>query len=208
MVIASTVTSQQSIQDSRFKTAGWFSIFGGILIYPALIIAFLAMSQNTLKPLLFIEIPLTVVGVVLGTYILTQFKRLLNERFDIHNLNTIITALIVSNIVVGVKDIIVTIIIVMSPNADFASSLDAILGISGLLLIGIIGIILGVCLLRIHDESYGLLRIYAIILIIASSCLVSIILFPIGILLHLSNGVILGIIFLKAAETDVQVEFV
>ena len=38
MVIASTGTSQRSIQDSRFTTAGWFSIFGGILIYPALII--------------------------------------------------------------------------------------------------------------------------------------------------------------------------
>lgn len=41
MVIAGTGTSQQFIQDSRFKTAGWLSIFGGILICPALIIVVL-----------------------------------------------------------------------------------------------------------------------------------------------------------------------
>jgi hypothetical protein len=94
------------------------------------------------------------------------------------------------------------------PHSTFVGILDIGLGILSLLLYGTIGIVLGVSLLAIREDPYGLLRTFAIIEIVASSFLVSIILFPLGIPLVILNFVILGIVFLKAAETEAHVEFV
>jgi len=196
------------MKDSRLNIAGWFSILGAVLFYPAIIIAVLAMSHTNLRPLLFLEIPLTIFACVFNVYVLFQLKRLANERYFIHSINTLILSQIVCYIVLGVKDIIMTIIILISSDINFVSLLDSILGTAGFLMIGIVGILFGVGLLKIHDESAGLLRIYAIISIVAACCFVSVILFPIGILLGLSNSVILGVVFLKAAEPDALVEFV
>lgn len=179
MVIASTATSQQPSQDSRFKTAGWFSILGAILFFPGFIIEIFPNFHTIFKLSLFPYITLIIIAApVLLVYVFTQFKRLLNERFNIHNLNAIITALIISNIVVGVKHILISQSLITPLIRPFT-----LLGMSSFLLLGVIGIILGVRLLSIHDQSSGLLQAYAIISIIASSCFLSIILFSFGMLL-------------------------
>jgi hypothetical protein len=208
MAIARTTTSDPSVQDFRFKLAGWLSILGAVLFYPAIIIAVIAISHKNLRPLLFLEIPLTAIGIAMHVYVFIQLKRLVNEMFFFHGINILIVAQIISIIVVGLKDIFVTILILMFYDADFVAPLDFILGIAGLIILGAVGIILGVGLLRIRDESAGMLRTFAIISIVASSCFVTVFLFPIAILVGLSNSVILGIVFFRAAETGTQVEFV
>ena len=208
MAIADADISQTSMKDSRFNNAGWFSILGAVLFYPAIILALLAMSHTNLRPLLFIEIPLAIFACVLNVYVFFQLKRLVNERYFLHNINILITLQIVCYIVLCVKDIFITLMILIYSDTDFVSLLDSILGTAGFLMIGIVGILFGVGLLRIHDDSAGLLRTYAIISIIAACCFISVILFPIGIFLGVSNSVILGAVFFKAAESDALVEFV
>lgn len=208
MIIASTENSHESVHDSRFRIAGCLSFIDAALTLPMIIVSILPASQDILGFLPFIEIPLAVVSTALFFYVFTQLKRLLIERYDIHDMNTIITALIFIGIFGGAYLIIMAIITAMFPNVDFISLLDTILGIPILLLAGIVGVFFGVRLLRIHDESSSLLRSYAVICLISSACFISIIFIPIGLLLWIPNGVILGIVFLKAAETETQVEFV
>lgn len=208
MAIASTENSQTSMHDARFKTAGFLSFFNALLILPIGITAILAVSKILTSLLVFFEVPLAVISSIIGVYVLLQLKRLLIERYHVHNMNSLITALIFCSIIIGAKNVLMAIFMLMFPDPDFIKLLDLISGISCFLLLGIVGLIFGVLLLRVPDESSGLLRTYAIIWVIGSACFLSVILFPIGVFLVLANDIILGILFLKVAETEPQVEFV
>jgi hypothetical protein len=208
MIISSTVTSQSSIQDSRFKTAGWLSILGLILLLPEIVIMALYSSNLIFKPLFLLYFPLVAIATGFTVFVLIQFKRLLKERYDMHKADGIITFLIVINIVIAAKDIILKTLMGLPHIEAFMGILDLVVGVLSLLLIGIIQIILGVYLLSVRDDPSGLFRIYAILYIVASACLLTIILIPIALLLHLVDSVILAILFFRAAETETMVEFV
>jgi hypothetical protein len=83
MVIASTVTSQLSMKDARFKTAGFLSLFNAVLMLPVVTIRILAVHKMLVNLLLFIGIPLTVISSLISIYVLLQLKRLLIERYYI-----------------------------------------------------------------------------------------------------------------------------
>jgi hypothetical protein len=210
MIESSTEISQESIRDWRFKIAGWLSICIGILEIPLFIFSIAARSDPSLKPVLLyvVFLPLIFLRWICVIYIFIQFKRLLNERYDYYKADLIITIQIVVSILIGAKDILMANIEALFPLSELAGGLSAVFFIFSLLVDGIIGIILGVSILGIREDPYGSLRTWAILTIIASSCLITILLLPIAGLLFLLSCVILGIIFLKAAEAEAQVEFV
>ena len=210
MIESSMEISQQSIQDMRFKIAGWLSICIGILEIPLFIFSIAARSDPSLKPVLLyvVFLPLIFLRWICVVYILIQFKRLLNERYDYYKADLIITIQIVVSILIGAKDILMANIEALFPLSELAGGLSAVFFIFSLLVDGTIGIFLGARLLAIREDPYGSLRLYAIITIITSSCLITILLLPIAGLLFLLSCVILGMIFLKAAEAEAQVEFV
>ncbi len=208
MIESSTDISPQSIRDSHFKIAGWLSICLGILEIPLFISSLVFRSDPSfLKPLFLFLIftPLIFFRWIGTVYVLIQFRRLLNERYDFYKADVIITLQIIVFIIIGVKDILMAYIEALFPISD---TLGLVLYIFSLLVGGAVGIFLGARLLAIREDPYGSLRTWAILTIIASSCFVSIILTPIGLALYLLNGIILGIIFLKAAEAEPQVDFV
>lgn len=205
MIISSTVNSQPLVSDSQFKTAGWCAIFAMLFAIPLWIIGFLYLN---LRPLLFIYIPLVVAGNVFWVYVLVQFKRLLNERYDFHSLNAIIIAQIVINLTLCVEDILVKIIMGVFTPVAFLGILQLGFFVLAYFLLGILGIVAGIRLLEIREDPSRLLRTLAIITIVSSFCFVSIILLPIGYLIGLANSVILAIIFFRAADVETQVEFV
>lgn len=208
MAIAGAETSQLSMKDARFKTAGFLSLFNAVLLFPMVIAAILAVHKMLVSLLLFIGTPLSVISCLIAVYVLLQLKRLLIERYYIHNMNSIIIALIFCVIISCVRDVLMAMFMLMFPDPDLIKFLDLISGISLLLLAGVVGLIFGVRLLKVHEESSGLLRTYSIILIIGSACFISFFLFPIGLFLAMANDIVLGIIFLKEAGTEPQVEFV
>ena len=219
MIELSKDNSESSIRDSRFIIAGWFSICLAIFQIPSLIFFIIARSNPSIKsvPLYMIYSYLSLFRWICIGYILIQFKRLLNERYDFYKADVFIKIGIVVTIITGVEDILVINIEALLPLAGLSSALP-LLGLDGgfnvafgilyLLVSGTVGIFMGVSLLAIREDPYGSLRLYAIILIITSSCFVTIVLVPIAALLVLWQSVILGMIFLKAAKTEPQVEFV
>jgi len=171
-------------------------------------IRILAVHKMLVDLFLFIGIPLAVFETLIDVYLFLQLKRLLVERCYIHNVNSIIMSLIFCVIITGSANVIIAVIMLISPDPGLIQFLDLILGASCLLLTGIVGLIFGIRLLRVHEELSGLLRTYSIIWIIGSAFFISYFLFPIGILSYMANYIILGMIFLKTAETEPQVEFV
>ena len=208
MIISSTVDSQPYIQDSRFRTAGWLAILSMIVLPMEIVTAILYSSGPVLKPLFFIYLPVIVIKVGSTVYVLVQFKRLLNERYQMHRADGIISILIVLEILVGVKDIIFKTIMGLPPIEELMGIMDLAVGLLSVFLFGIIQIFLGVFLLEVRDDPSGLLRVYAILFIVASSCAITIILLPIALLIHFALCVILCIIFFRAAASEPQVEFV
>ena len=171
------------------------------------VISIIYASDPILKPLVLTRIPLAILRMCFTIYVLIQFKRLLNERHDIYKANVIITGMIILEIVWGVNSIIFTPLLELSP-LRFLGILYIAYVVLHIILYGILGIVLGVYLLGVREDPSGLFRIYAILSIVTSSCIVTVILLPIGLLLGLVGSVILAILFFRAAEAEQQVEFV
>jgi hypothetical protein len=208
MIISSTVDSPQYAPDTRFRTAGWLSILGIFVTCVDVVITIFSLSNPILKPLYLVRIPLIILRVSFEVYVLVQLKRLLNEWHDIHEANVIITGMIVLDIVWGV-DVITIFPFVGLPPLEFLGILHNVVAVLLFVtLYGILGIVLGVYLLRVREDPSGLFRIFAILYIIASSCTATVLLFPIAIPLYLVEAVILAILFFRAAEAEPQVEFV
>jgi hypothetical protein len=207
MIISSTVDSPQYAPDTRFRTAGWLSILGIFVTCVDVVITIISLSNPILKPLYLVRIPLIILRVSFEVYVLVQLKRLLNERHDIHEANVIITGMIVLDIVWGV-DVITIFPFVGLPPLELLGILHNVVAVLLFVTLGILGIVLGVYLLGVREDPSGLFRIYAILCIVESSCIVTVILLPIGLLLSMVEAVILAILFFRAAEAEPQVEFV
>jgi hypothetical protein len=207
MIISSTVDSPQYSPDTRFKAAGWLSILGIFLACVDIVIVIFYSSNPVLKPLVLFRIPLVILRVSFAIFVLVQFKRLLNERYDLHKANVIITAMIILEIVWGAYNIVFMPLVELSP-LKFLGIFQIAFAVLFLISYGILGIVLGVYLLGVREDPSGLFRIYVILSIVASSCLATVVLAPIAILLGLVETVILAILFFRAAEAEPQVEFV
>jgi hypothetical protein len=208
MIISSTVDSPQYAPDTGFRIAGWLTIFGLFVTGVDVVITILSLSNPNLKPLYLVRIPLLFLRVGFAVYVLVQFKRLLNERYGIHEANGIITGLIILEIAWGADAMVVFPLVGLSPSGFLGILHNVIAALLFLTLYGILGIVLGVYLLRVREDTTGLFRIYAILYIITSACIATVLLSPIAMLPGLAGAVILAILFFRAAEAEPQVEFV
>ena len=207
MIVSSTVESPQYASDTGFRTAGWLSILGIFVAGVDAVITIMSLSNPNLKPLYLFRIPVIIFRVSFGVYVFVQLKRLLNERYDIHEANGIITGMIVLYIAWGVDAMMIFPFVGLPPTGFLAILHNVIAALLFLTLFGILGIILGVFLLRVREDS-GLFRIYAILCIVSFSCMATVILNLIAILPGVVASVILAILFFRAAEAEPQVEFV
>ena len=207
MIISSTVDSPQYAPDTGFRTAGWLTIIGILVAGVDAVIAIMSLTDPSLKPLYLVRIPLIILRVSFGVFVFVQLKRLLNERYDIREANGIITGMIVLYIAWGVDAMMIFPFVGLPPTGFLAILHNVIAALLFLTLFGILGIILGVFLLRVREDS-GLFRIYAILCIVSFSCMATVILNLIAILPGVVASVILAILFFRAAEAEPQVEFV
>ena len=209
MAIAYTEASQSFMVDSRFKTTAFICFFTAILGIPMFIFGILTALKLSAIWMIFIRMPLAIVYSVFAIYILLQLERLLVERYHLDNIRIMIKSLIIMYIISIAADIFFTLLqIFINGQSSTFRLLINVFAIPMLLLGGIIYFIYGVRLLELKDQTSGLYRIYAIIQIITSVCLFTIILWPIGQLLSIVAVIVLGMIFLKESETEPEAEFV
>ena len=198
--------------DNRYSLAGGLAIVQAVL-FP---LAFgMSIVQDLIGKAAFrFEGPtvgpsdlLFIIFTCIGVYVLIMFRKLLNERYNYHGIDTLIIISIWWSILFQISNLILkayAILIGLEPRLILAIIYLSIF-IIAMLTIGVVDILIAVRLLKIKDKLNDLLRAFAYITIIAGILEASIVLSPLALILIPVTCVILGMIFLREKE---EVEFV
>jgi len=195
----------------QYNIAGWLAITAAALAPPNVILSLLAdtaLRRSPLRfPVMLIGLLIGLVGMALAIYVLTRFRALLNERLRYHGVDTLITVIIV--LVLAITGVATVGKLVISPDTPPLAALP-FLALMLLLTVpsGILGAIVGFRLLQLEENAYGLLRPYAILSIIEGFLFATFILAPVAMVFLAAEHVVLGMMFLRAAEGEPQTEYV
>ena len=181
-----------AITKGQLNLAGWLSITNAIFTIPAIAMSFFLESMEGTEAR-FVQAVLVVVSLGLFVYILLSLKQLLNSRFRFHDVDIFISYLLWGNLSLSLFHILSLV------NKEFESAVS-ILSVMAYIFFGILSIMFATRLLKLPDTLYGLLKPYCKITIVSGVCFITILLLPVGILAGAITDVILGVIFLRAAE--------
>lgn len=200
------------MSSNHYASAGWFAIAAAVLFPSAFVVG---VMQDMIKieafghagPILGPADILFLMVAAIGVYTAVVFRRLVNERYSFHEIDTLITASIWWNIVFQIVGLLAKVAIMILwpvPEIVVAVVWLTILAL-GMITVGIIDIMIAIRLLRRKEGFNELIRAYAYLTIVSGVAEVSIILAPIALLLVPVNFVLIGMIFLREKE---EVEFV
>lgn len=190
------------VVDIRYAVAGWLAIASACIFLPAFFLSLLHDVGGVpgLAPFIVLLGGLQTAFSVYATY---QFRNLLNEHYDFHEVDNLIMILIIAQIAITCVATLGRIF----PGYKIPAAITMMaLGVS----MAIIGIMFSVRLLRLLKSNatlHGFLKPLAYLNIAGCICVLTLIGAPIGLIIFALCDVILGLIFLKGKE-EVQVEFV
>ena len=136
---------------------------------------------------------LTIVSLGLFIYIVSSLKKLINSRFQFHDVDIYISLLIWGNVILC----ILSILSLESIRLEFVFRY---LSMIALIIFGILSIMFATRLLRLSGNLYGLLKTFCYTQIVCGICFITVFLLPAGIIVGAVSDVILGVIFFRAAE--------
>jgi len=136
---------------------------------------------------------LTIVSLGLFIYIVSSLKKLINSRFQFHDVDIYISLLIWGNLILC----ILSILSLESIRLEFVFRY---LSMIALIIFGILSIMFATRLLRLSGNLYGLLKTFCYTQIVCGICFITVFLLPAGIIVGAVSDVILGVIFFRAAE--------
>jgi len=207
----------QETNPRQYEVVGWLSITAAILLFPAVLLGIILEVSRKPAVLIFLVPYVLLFGASMGLslYVLYRFKRLLNDRYEFHDVDNIITAILILGGVMGVIGIGVKIAgtflkinvqdpVTLLPMAIGAVSFFALVGLP----LSILNIVFAVRLLRLTNNFGGLLKPYAYTTIAASALFATFLLAFLGFFLDAACSVMLGMIFLRAARGMPRPEFV
>jgi hypothetical protein len=208
------LTERPEAQGGRYYTvAGWCAFGAAALVAPGFLVSLsvdtvLRSGPTRVAALLALTL-LYAAQVSMGVLAMIRLRRLFNERFEFHRLDTVISLLIAGVIAITATALTGRILL---PPGDVAMPLTLIYLVPILVFgigMGVLSLIFGFRLLELDEDPYRLFKLYAYLSIAGGLCYVSVVLIPLGGLLVLANYVLLGILFLRAAEdTEPVVDFV
>ena len=201
----------------QYEIVGWLSITAAVLLLPAMVLGVILEVSHKPAILIFLIPYVLLIGLSMAfsLYALYRFRGLLNDRYQFHDVDNIITAILIlgcimSVVAIGVKvagtfmRINVDNPMTLLPAAFVAVAFFAVVGLP----LCILSIIFAVKLLRLKDNLYGLLKPYAYTTIVASALFATFLLAFLGFFLDAACSVMLGLIFLRAAHGMPRPEFV
>ncbi len=142
---------------------------------------------------------LMVVGLGLFLYVISSLKKLLNFRFQFHDIDGYISWLIWGNVVLAALSLLP----LGSRGFEWAMGT---LSIIAYIIFGILAILFARRLLRLAGGLYGLLKPFCYTTMASGICFISVFLLPAGILAGAVADAILGVIFFRAAEQTTSME--
>jgi hypothetical protein len=194
--------------EEKFRLAGWAALIsaftfifstGLLLYYDVLYQPALGGGASDLKTLL-IALFANIIFSICSIYAMLKFRQLLHERYDFHAVDNLILFLIFGGILLSALSYSARI---LSGNLVLIS-----VGIFTLVLVGAIGIVFALRLLKTPGSLNGYLKPLAYTQLIESICFVLIILAPVGLMMIVIFNVLLGLVFLSRDTSLEEVDFV
>jgi hypothetical protein len=183
---------RMSITKGQLNLAGWLSITSALFTIPDIVMSmYLDTIGGTGAKLS--QAILTIVSLGLFIYVVSSLKKLINSRFQFHDVDIYIKLLIWGNIILS----IVGLLSLGSRKIELALN---VLSAIALIAFGILSIMFATRLLRISGNLYGLLKAFCYTQIACGICFITVILFPVGVIAGATADVILGVVFFRAAE--------
>lgn len=180
------------ITKQQLTLAGWLAIANALFAIPSIAMSWFLEKMEGMGPRLSQAI-LTIVGLGLFLYVISSLKKLLNLRFQFHDVDIYISLLIWGNVVLAA----VSLLTLGSKGFEWAMG---ILSIIAFIVFGVLSIMFATRLLRLSGGLYGLLKPFCYVSIASGICFVTVFLAPVGIIAGAVADVILGVIFFRAAE--------
>lgn len=199
--------------NSSYSLAGWFALAAAVLTLPMLAASIatdvVARKAPELAPVLLLAyITLTLLQTICGLYALVRFRSLLNEQFDFHRVDSLVTVIVIG-VVLLVLVAITSRIAFLVLGGDPRFALIAIAAIAAVSIpLAIVSIIFGARLLTLGADLGGYLKPLAILTIAAGVCFATFVLAPVGLVIDAAGNVVLGLIFLRTETRSTSPEFV
>jgi len=186
------------ITKGQLNLAGWLSIANALFAIPSIGMSwFLGTIGGSGAKLS--QAMLTVVGLGLFLYIISSLRKLLNFRFQFHEVDIYISLLIWGNVILAALSL-------LSLGSRELEQAMGVLSIMAFIFFGILSIMFATRLLRFPGNLYGLLKPFCYTNILSGICFLTIFLSPVGVIAGAVADVILGVIFFRAAEQPPPLE--
>jgi hypothetical protein len=140
----------------------------------------------------------------MSIYTLTMFRRLLNERYNYHGIDTLILLAICWGVVYQISSLALRIWVVMIwPVSEIVLNIIYITFFAvSMIAAGIIDILIAVKLLQVRQSVNELIRAFTYITLVAGLAEISVVLSPVALFLVPVSCIILGVIFFKKEEVE------
>ena len=173
-----------------------FQFYMQQLTIPLIVVNFfIGLKQNI--ALDFVAVILNSLFMLIAIYILLTFKGLLNSYFSFYNVDTIIAMLIWALVFLAGANIVPLFLPEYKVNIGIFTLIFT-------LLCGILNIMLGVKLLKLKEDLFGLLKPFSYLTIAAGILCVTIVLLPLYMIAEVISSILLAIIFFRATKCTVK----
>jgi hypothetical protein len=196
------------MKKNQYTLAGWSAITSFVVGCPLVIIGFvydilIQLHQEFMPAFYLIVVLLTLLQLVCSIYAFYQFKKLLNERYQFHQVDMLMIIIIIGSILITAVILFFRAVPVIPVK---------FIGLAAIIAVGIplsiLGIVFSVKLLHLNHSLHGLLKPLAFTYIAACCCFLTVILSSVGLLIAAAFDLLLGIAFLRGEEKEPDPEFV
>ena len=200
------------MNENKYALAGWLAITQAVVFPVAFIIgivqAVIAAQKFGYSGPVFGLADLIFTGLtVVQVYLLIMFRRLLNERYDFHEIDILIMVAVWWNIVFQLAGLGLKFALIMVWPVPKVALLIVYVSFmtAAMISAGIVNIMIGVRLLKIKELVTDMVRILSYVILASGISQATILLSFVSLLLLPVHAIVMGIMFLKEKE---QVEFV
>jgi len=197
------------MDENRYSLAGWLAITQAV-IFPLAFVISIAQGLIGVSvfgyrgPMFGPSDLLFIIFTGISVYTLTMFRKLLNERYNYHDVDLLILLAICWGIVYQISQLALRAwLVFMWPVSSTALSIIYLVFFATTIITaGVIDILIAVKLLQIRQKLNEMIRAFTYITLVSGLAEVSVVLAPLALLLLPVSCVILGIIFLRKEEVE------
>jgi hypothetical protein len=200
------------MEKSNYSIAGWLAIVLAILFPLTIILGIIeaGLAAGLLgmnKPFIGPSDLLMVVFTVIAVYVLLMFRKLLNERYDYHELDLLILISVWWAIMFQVVGLGLGVLTIIYWPIDelLIAVVYLVFFVSAMVTIGIVDILIALKIFKIKEKFSEYIRVFAYVSIVAGICEITVIFSPVSLVLVPVTAVVLALIFLR---DKYEVEFV